>query len=59
MKAKLALEEMEIGQTLELIVDQGIPADYVPKTLAADGQEILEQGPLDERYRIMVRKAVD
>jgi len=42
VKTKLALEEMELGQIVEVIVDEGEPARHVPKSITADGQTLLE-----------------
>ncbi len=56
VKAKLALEKMEPGQVLQVTVDIGTPADYVPRTLQSDGHEILSTEEIDGRCRILVRK---
>ncbi len=57
VKAKLALEDMEAGQILQVTVDTGTPADYVPRTLRSDGHEILAVEEIGERCRILVRKS--
>lgn len=56
VKAKLVLEEMGEGEVLQVTVDSGTPADYVPRTLASDGHEILSVEEIDSRCRILVRK---
>lgn len=56
VKAKLALEEMEPGQVLQVTVDMGTPADYVPRTLQSDGHEILDTRSSEGRCTILVRK---
>lgn len=43
IKVKLVLEDMDAGETLEVRLDDGIPARNVPKTLKADGHNVLSQ----------------
>ncbi|MFC1498003.1 sulfurtransferase TusA family protein [Verrucomicrobiota bacterium] len=40
VKAKLKLETMKIGQTLEIILDDGEPVQNVPASFKGEGQEI-------------------
>lgn len=57
VKTKLKLEELEIGQRLEVILDEGEPIRNVPKSLQGDGQKILSQEKKDDRhYRLLVEK---
>lgn len=55
VKSKLALEELDPGQVLRVIVDNSESASNVPKSLSLEGHEIvsLEQGP--GRWFITVR----
>jgi len=59
VKAKLKLETMEIGQELEVILDQGEPYRMVPASLRNDGHEIVHLEPIEnaEFYRLVVKKA--
>jgi sulfite reductase (ferredoxin) len=57
VKTKLKLEELEVGQHLEVILDDGEPIRNVPKSLQGDGQKILSQEKIDEQhYRLLVEK---
>ncbi len=57
VKTKLKLEELEVGQRLEVILDEGEPIRNVPKSLQGDGQKILSQEKKDDRhYRLLVEK---
>ncbi|MEK6683393.1 MAG: sulfurtransferase TusA family protein [Nitrospirota bacterium] len=57
VKTKLKLEELEVGQRLEVILDEGEPIRNVPKSLQGDGQKILSQEKIDEQhYRLLVEK---
>lgn len=60
VKAKLYLEEMELGEILEAIVDEGEPSRHVPKSLTEDGQAILETFKDDEGgIHILIEKKTD
>ncbi|MEW6775213.1 MAG: sulfurtransferase TusA family protein [Bdellovibrionota bacterium] len=57
VKTKLRLEQMDAGERLEVWVDQGEPARNVPRSCEQEGHKILEQGDMNEFYRIVVEKA--
>ncbi len=60
VKTKLALEDMEIGQVLEVMVDPGEPERHVPKSITNDGQEVLSQfTDNDGRVHIVIKKSVE
>ena len=40
VKTKLQLEEMEAGQILEVILDDGEPVKNVPRSVKAEGHKI-------------------
>ncbi|MEW6308681.1 MAG: sulfurtransferase TusA family protein [Bacillota bacterium] len=56
--AKLKLEELDPGQVLEVMVDDGAPCRNVPRSLAADGHAVLTVEEADGRWRILVRRGV-
>lgn len=58
VKAKLKLEEMEIGNALNILLDEGDPINNVPLSLKGDGQEILCIEKKDNYYEVMVIKKV-
>ena len=58
VKSKLELEDMELGQVLQVIVDHLPATDNVPRSMRNEGQEVLgvEQiNPTD--WTITIRKA--
>lgn len=58
VKTKLFMEEMEMGEIIEVLLDAGAPIENVPKSLDNDGQdvkEIIEQG---DHFKIVVEKVV-
>jgi len=58
VKSKLALEEMESGQVLRVIVDNRGSAENVPRSLSSEGHQILNIAMLnDTDWAITVRKA--
>ncbi len=58
VKTKLKLEEMEIGEVLEVILDDGEPIRNVPLSLKQDGHEVLHQEKIDDKHwRVIVKKA--
>jgi TusA-related sulfurtransferase len=42
VKAKVALEEIEIGQVLAVTLNEGEPAENVPRSFKEEGQEVLD-----------------
>ncbi len=58
VKSKLALETMEKGDILRVIVDYEPSAVSVPKSMRDEGQEVLATNKIDDRrWEIIVRKA--
>lgn len=57
VKSKLALEDMEPGQILRVIVDNPESAENVPRSLANEGNEVLSVGQAGGgSWSILVRK---
>jgi sulfite reductase (ferredoxin) len=56
VKAKLRLEMMETGESLELLIDPGEAYENVPRSLKDDGQKILKDEQIDSHYRLVVEK---
>ncbi len=57
VKSKLALEQLEAGQVLRVIVDNPRSAKDVPRSLAGEGNEVLEVAQLTDReWAILVRR---
>ena len=48
VKTKLKLEELESGQLLEILLDDGEPIVNVPRSAKEDGNKILEIKKLEE-----------
>lgn len=41
VKAKLALEDVETGEILQILLDDGEPVKNVPRSLKAEGHKLL------------------
>jgi TusA-related sulfurtransferase len=58
VKSKLALEEMESGQVLRVIVDHLPAVENVPRSMKNEGQEILDVSQVNSTdWTITIRKA--
>ena len=57
VKSKLALEDLESGKILRVIVDNPESAENVPRSLTNEGNEVLGVDPMEgETWSILVRK---
>ncbi len=57
VKSKLALEELDAGQTLEVLVDHAPAVENVSRSMQEEGHKILEIKKLNEvDYTILVQK---
>lgn len=60
VKSKLALEEMEDGEILKIIVDYPPATENVPRSLEKEGNDILSVEKVGEKlWEIVVRKKSD
>ncbi len=55
--AKLVLEEMELGQRLEVLLDDGEPIRNVPRSVKDDGHKLISVKADGERFRLIIEKA--
>ena len=56
IKVKLYLENIEIGDMIEIYLDDGDPIQNVPNSLKNDGHEIIEIKQKDHYYVLIIRK---
>jgi sulfite reductase (ferredoxin) len=58
VRTKLQLEEMDSGQLLEIVIDDGEPYKNVPRSVKAEGHQIIEEEKIDDQhYRILIEKS--
>lgn len=58
VQAKIYLENIKVGEIVELCLDEGEPIQNVPASLKNDGQEILDIKKIDGFYKVKVKKLV-
>jgi sulfite reductase (ferredoxin) len=56
VKAKLEIEKIEVGDVLEVLLDEGEPVRNVPASFADQGQEVMEVRETDDHFRVRVRR---
>ena len=56
VQAKVRLETMQVGQLLEITIDDGEPIENVPKSLINDGHDLLDTKKIGKHYRLTIRK---
>ncbi|ODS32615.1 MAG: sulfurtransferase [Candidatus Scalindua rubra] len=60
VKSKLALEEMNQAQVLEIIVDHEPAVENVPRSLRNEGQKILSVDKINNTdWKILIKKEKD
>jgi len=56
VKAKLELEKIEIGDILNVLLDEGEPVRNAPASFAEQGQEVMEVKNVGDHYCVKVRR---
>ena len=56
VKAKLALEMIETGETVKFLIDDGEPVKNVPRSLKAEGHKLLGLQEVDGHYELTLEK---
>lgn len=57
VKSKLAIEELDSGQVLEVIVDHAPATENVPRSMENEGHKVLEVREIGEStWRILIQK---
>lgn len=57
VKTKLKLEEIDSGETLEVLLDDGEPIKNVPASVRQDGNQILSVEQTSEgNWRVVIKK---
>lgn len=60
VKTKLALETMDLGQVLRVIVDHLPATENIPRSLKGEGNEVLDVRQINETdWQIIARKGKD
>ena len=59
VKAKLALEDIDNGTTVQILLDDGEPVKNVPRSLKADGHKLVGLKQTDEGHYILELEKVE
>ena len=57
VKTKVAMNAMKSGETLEVWLDDGEPADNVPRSTKLEGNKVLNQEKLGDYWTVLIEKA--
>jgi sulfite reductase (ferredoxin) len=57
VKAKIALERVAAGETLDVLLDAGAPTENVPASFTEQGHQILAVTPEGPSFRVSVKRA--
>jgi len=56
VKAKIELEKIDVGEILEVLLDEGEAVQNVPESFAQQGQEVMEVKNVDNQFCVKVRR---
>jgi tRNA 2-thiouridine synthesizing protein A len=56
VRTKLKLEEMEVGQVLEVLLEDGESIVNVPRSAKDDGHKILKVEEIEGFFKVLIRK---
>lgn len=60
VKSKLAIEDMEVGQVLRIVLDYEEAARNIPRSMEEHGQKVLRVQKTSEReWALLIRKEKD
>jgi TusA-related sulfurtransferase len=59
VKAKLALELVDAGETVQILLDDGEPVKNVPRSLKAEGHKLRGLQEADGHYVLTLEKGED
>jgi len=56
VKVKLCLEQMECGEILEVLLDDGEPIENVPTSIKDEGHEIIDKTKINNYWQLKIKK---
>lgn len=57
VKTKIAMAAMKSGETLEVWLDDGEPAENVPRSTKLEGNKVLNQQKVGDYWTVLIEKA--
>ena len=59
VKAKLALEDMDVGERITMLLDDGEPVRNVPRSLKNDGHKLIGLHQTDEGHYVLELEKIE
>ncbi|MFI5303321.1 MAG: sulfurtransferase TusA family protein [Nitrospiria bacterium] len=56
VRTKLKLEMMEPGEILEVLLDEGEPANNVPRSVKDEGNQVMKLAQIDNYFKLVIKK---
>lgn len=56
VKTKMVIEKVEINQIIVVVLDKGHPLENVPRSLKDEGHQIIKIEPIEDAFKIWIRK---
>lgn len=56
VRTKLKLEELNTGDILEIVIDEGDPMANVPRSIKEEGHKIIKVDKVDKAFRLLIEK---
>ncbi len=56
VKTKLKLEELAVGELLEVLLDEGEPIRNVPRSAQEEGHNILKVERVGSHFKVLIKK---
>lgn len=56
VKTKLALENIDEGEVIEVIIDSGPPIENVPRSIKEEGHQIIQVEKIKDAFKLLIRK---
>lgn len=56
VKTKLKLEQLNEGEILEVILNDGEPIENVPRSVKGEGHKIVLVEKVDDKYRLLIQR---
>lgn len=59
VKTKIALSQINAGQVLQILLDDGAPIENVPKSVEEEGHIVIEKTNLGGHWAVLIRKGAE
>jgi tRNA 2-thiouridine synthesizing protein A len=56
VRTKLKLEMMDSGEILEVLLDEGEPAENVPRSVKDEGNQVMSLSQVENYFKLVIKK---